>query len=273
MSVFRILRRPFRGGAAYVPILRLQGVIAASGGGGRALNLQGLARPLAKAFADKSAKAVALAINSPGGSPTQSALIGARIRQLSEEAEIPVLAFVEDAAASGGYWLACAADEIHAMETSIVGSIGVVSGGFGFDRLIERWAIDRRLYTAGERKAILDPFKPEKDEDVAILRTLQADIHESFKTWVRERRGARLRGEEETLFSGAFWTAKRAQALGLIDGIGDLRGVLRERFGDKTRFHLINPPKAGLLAQLGGGAAQAGLSALDERALWARIGA
>lgn len=269
MKLLSRLRRPFRGDAPIVPVIRLQGVIAS---GQRGLSLQALAKPIARAFADKSVKAVALAVNSPGGSPTQSALIAGRIRQLAEEKEIPVIAFAEDAAASGGYWLACAADEIYAMETSVVGSIGVIAAGFGFDRLIDHWRIDRRLYTAGERKAILDPFQPEKAEDVETLRALQDDIHESFKDWVRSRRGDALQGDEAALFSGRFWTGKQAAPLGLIDGVGDLRGVLRERFGKKLRLRPVNPPRQGLAQLFGGGAARGVLDAMDERAYWARSG-
>lgn len=272
MKLLKRLRRPFKGGSPFVPVLRLQGVIAAQGSARSALNLQSLAKPIERAFRDESASAVAVIVNSPGGSPTQSALIADRIRALSEEKGVPTIAFVEDAAASGGYWLACAADEIYAMETSIVGSIGVIAAGFGFDKLIARWDVDRRVYTAGEKKVILDPFQAEKAEDVAMIRSLQDDIHDSFKDWVRRRRGGRLNGEEDDLFTGEFWTGKRALALGLVDGVGDMRSVLRARFGDKMRFEPINPPKTSMLQLLGGGAARAGLDVLDERGLWARIG-
>jgi len=174
-------------------------------------------------------------VNSPGGFPVQSTLIAKRIRDLAQERQVPVLAFCEDVAASGGYWLACAADEIFAQESSVIGSIGVISSGFGFQEAIAKLGIERRLYTAGEKKSLLDPFQPEKPEDVKRLEALQSDIHASFMDLVRSRRGKRLKGDEKDVFSGAFWTGRRALELGLVDGIGDLRTVLRDRFGDKVR--------------------------------------
>src|SRR5208282_2783942 len=183
--------------------------------------------------------AVALALNSPGGAATQSALIAARVRQLAEEKGVPVIAFVEDVAASGGYWLAAAADEIYASETSIVGSIGVISAGFGFHELIARLGIRRRLYTAGERKSLLDPFLEENPADVERLKALQGEVHEAFKAHVRARRGSKLKASEEVLFNGEFWTGKRALELGLVDGIGELRETLRRRFGDKVRLRPV----------------------------------
>ncbi|HJQ58935.1 MAG TPA: S49 family peptidase, partial [Vineibacter sp.] len=222
-----------------VPVVRLSGVIAAREAFGRSLSLVSVAARLERAFKLRGAKAVALLVNSPGGSPVQSALIGRRIRLLAEEAELPVHVFVEDVAASGGYWLACAGDDIHADAASIVGSIGVLSAGFGFQRLLERWGVERRVHTAGATKAQLDPFRPEDPEDVARLRRLQDDIHADFKAWVRERRGVRLKGDDATLFEGEFWTGRRALELGLIDGIGHLRDVLRARYGEKVQTPLV----------------------------------
>jgi signal peptide peptidase SppA len=192
-------------------------------------------KALEKAFARPGVAAVALVINSPGGSPAQSSLIGALIRQLAMEKSLPVYAFVEDVAASGGYWLACAADEIYAQESSIVGSIGVISGGFGFEDFIERHGIHRRLHTSGGQKSFLDPFKPEKAEDVERLKLIQNDIHESFIDWVKSRRGDKLKGGEWELFDGRFWTGKGGLDRGLVDGLGDIRSVLRQKFGEHVK--------------------------------------
>jgi len=209
--------------APKVAVVRLTGAIGAGGTLRGGLTLAGLADPLERAFSLPGAKAVALSINSPGGSPVQSALIAQRIRDLAEEKNVKVYAFCEDVAASGGYWLACAADEIYASESSIVGSIGVVSAGFGFPELLRRYGVERRVYTSGERKVILDPFDEEKEEDIARLKAIQEQVHESFKTMVRSRRGQRLKGDEATLFNGDFWVGQSAYELGLIDGIADLR--------------------------------------------------
>lgn len=256
-----------------VSVLRLSGAI---GTGRRGLSLDGLAEDIDRAFAPPDLAAVALSINSPGGSPVQSALIGRRIRALAAEKSTPVLAFVEDVAASGGYWLACAADEITADASSIVGSIGVVSAGFGFTGLIEKLGVDRRVYTAGTSKAMLDPFQAERPEEVTHLKGLQVDIHEQFKQWVRDRRGDRLRGDEADLFEGAFWTGRRALELGLIDRLGDLRGTLRQRFGEKVQIDLVNPPRGpGLGRFIGLDAAVLADGVADmaaERAAFARYG-
>jgi serine protease SohB len=220
-----------------VPVVRLSGVIVAgSRFGARGLSLDATSSLLGKAFGTKGAKAVALAINSPGGSPVQSALIATRIRLLATEKNLPVIAFVEDVAASGGYWLALAGDEIYAEEASLLGSIGVVTSSFGLYRLIERLGIERRLHTAGERKSLLDPFLPEDPADVARLSGLQQDIHESFKDHVRRRRAGKIDAADETLFSGDVLTGRMALARGLIDGIGDIRSVIRARFGDNVRL-------------------------------------
>jgi len=270
--------------APQVAVVRLAGVIGPLGPLRGGLSIASLAAPLERAFRMKPLAAVALALNSPGGAATQSALIAARVRQLAEEKGVPVIAFVEDVAASGGYWLAAAADEIYASETSIVGSIGVISAGFGFHELIARLGIRRRLYTAGERKAMLDPFLEENPADVERLKALQREVHEAFKAYVRARRGAKLKLPEDELFSGEFWTGKRALELGLVDGIGDLRGTLRRRFGDKVRLRPVGAERGWLRRRLGLAADAAGaaaapaewaaelLSALEARALWARFG-
>jgi serine protease SohB len=269
-------------GAPVVPVVRLAGTIGFSTPLRPGLTLAGVARPLERAFTMRRASAVALLINSPGGSPVQSHLIYRRIRELAAEHERPVIAFAEDVAASGGYMIACAADEIICDESSIVGSIGVMGGSFGFAKLMEKIGVERRLYTAGERKAMLDPFLPEKPDDVERLKGVQREIHEAFIALVKERRGARLAGPENDLFSGEFWTGRSAVSLGIADRIGDLRSVLRERFGEDVRTPLI-PAERSLLGRTRAGVALDGLlgrtglagdliSALEERALWSRYG-
>ncbi len=272
--------RGLRRQGAPLPVLRLNGVIGRVGlARGAGISLEGLERAIDRAFAPRRLAAVALSINSPGGAPVQSALIARRIRQRAQERGVPVIAFVEDVAASGGYWLACAADEIFADENSIVGSIGVISAGFGFADFIARHGIERRVHTAGPRKGMLDPFRPEIAEDVARLSDLQAQMHESFKVTVRARRGQRLKGAEEVLFSGAFWTGRQAMGLGLIDGLGDMRTVLRERFGEDVRIRPI-ARRSSLRRRIGigpDGAIRDGfvpevVAALDEWAMWRRFG-
>ena len=228
---------------AVVPVIRLSGVIVGGGGLRRGISLEGVGPQLKKAFSIRRAKAVALIINSPGGSPVQSALIGQRVRDLARKADVPVLAFCEDVAASGGYWLAASADEIYANAASIIGSIGVVSAGFGFDRAIERLGIDRQVYTAGEHKAILDPFRPESEEDVARLKSLQGEIHQQFITHIVERRGGKLKGDHGDLFNGAFWSGATSIELGLIDGLGDCRSIVTQRFGEDVDLLTIQPKK------------------------------
>jgi serine protease SohB len=271
----------FRGDRPVVPVVRLTGVVGFSTPLKPGLTLAGMARTLDRVFAVRNAAAVALSINSPGGSPAQSHLIFRRIRELAEEKQRRVIAFVEDAAASGGYMIACAADEIIADPNSIVGSIGVVGGSFGFDKLIAKIGIERRLYTSGEHKATLDPFLPENPDDVARLKTLQREIHDDFIALVKSRRGDKLNGPDNELFSGEYWTGKRALGLGLVDAIGDLRSTLRARFGDKVYTPLVTAER-GLFGRrvwgVGGSAfGQSGLaedmiSALEARALWARYG-
>ncbi len=270
------LKDRFRRGPV-VPVVRLSGVIA-SGGllAGRALSIESVAPLLKRAFDMRGAQAVALAINSPGGSPVQSALIGQRIRLLADEKGLKVIAFVEDVAASGGYWLACAADEIIVDPSSIVGSIGVISAGFGFQELIARLGVERRVYTSGESKSMLDPFRPEKAEDVERLKRLQSEIHDGFKDWVRERRAGKLKGSEATLFTGEFWTGRRGLELGLVDGLGELRSTLQARYGAKVNLPVIGPRRR-LLSRFGLGAGieaigPATLAALEERLHWQRYG-
>jgi serine protease SohB len=277
----RLVPRRFRGGAPVVPVVRLSGVIGFSTPLRPGLTLAGIARALDRAFAMRKAPAVALAINSPGGSPVQSHLIFRRIRELSKEKDKRVIAFVEDAAASGGYMIACAADEIVADPHSIVGSIGVVGSSFGFDKAIAKLGIERRLYTSGEHKAMLDPFLPENADDVERLKKLQREIHDSFIALVKSRRAGKLNDPENDLFSGEYWTGQRGLELGLVDAIGDLRGVLRERFGDKVVTPLVSPergwfgrriPGVGRSGLSVGGLADEVISALEERAIWARYG-
>jgi signal peptide peptidase SppA len=276
----RLPLRRFREPPPVVAVIRLAGVIGTLGPLRAGLTLSGLAGQIERAFKLPRLEAVALAINSPGGSPVQAALIGRRIRALAEEKEVPVIAFAEDVAASGGYWLACAADEIFADGNSIVGSIGVISAGFGFPDLLRRFGIERRVHAAGDKKAMLDPFKDEDPKDVARLKALQKEIHESFKAEVRARRGDRLKAGDRTLFSGEFWTGRKALELGLVDGLGDLRGVLRERYGEKLRLKRVDGAKPWWRRRLPVGAAPpaaqdwaAGLlAAAEERALWSRYG-
>ena len=263
-------------GAPTVGVLRLSGIIGPSGMGRRpGLALAEQASSIERVFKLSRLKAVALAINSPGGSPVQSALLAGRIRQLAEEKEIPVYAFCEDVAASGGYWLACAAEEIYADPASIVGSIGVVSAGFGFTDMLEKIGVERRVHTSGEKKGMLDPFVPEVEDDLERLREIQEDIHEQFKDYVRKRRGAKLTASEDLLFSGEFWTGRRSQELGLIDGLGDLRSVMREKYGEKVNLRLVGGRKRFGLGRLLGGQVDLvdqGIAALEDRAYWSRFG-
>lgn len=280
--------RRFRTDIPVVPVVRLTGVIGFSTPLKPGLTLSSCARSLERAFSHRRARAVALLINSPGGSAVQSHLIFRRVRALAEEKNLPVIAFVEDVAASGGYMIACAADEIVADISSTVGSIGVVGGSFGFHRLLDKIGVERRLYTSGEHKAMLDPFLPERSDDVDRLKAIQKEVHEMFIALVKGRRGERLRGPESSLFSGEFWTGNTARELGLIDGIGDLRSVLRERFGEKVATPLIAAER-GLFGRripalgsaiedgfaaggLAGGFAEGLISAVEARALWARYG-
>ena len=282
----QLIPAKFRRDVPVVPVVRLSGVIGAVTPLRPGLTLAGIAKTLERAFATRHAKAVALVINSPGGSPVQSRQIYLRIRQLAEEKTLPVLVFVEDVAASGGYMIACAGDEIFCDPSSILGSIGVVGGSFGFQELIKRIGVERRLYTAGEHKAMLDPFLPEDPGDVARLKALQRQIHDIFIALVKDSRGARLSGTED-LFTGEYWAGETSVSLGLADGIGDIRSTLRARYGEKVLTPVIAPasgmlsgllgrrsPGAGALAAFDG---MAGLpddliSALETRAIWAKFG-
>src|SRR4051795_2881133 len=238
-----------RRGTAVVPVVRLSGVIGAVTPLRPGMSLAGGAKTLERAFATRNAKAVGLVINSPGGSPVQSRQIYLRIRQLAAEKKLPVLVFVEDVAASGGYMIACAGDEIYCDPSSIMGSIGVVGGSFGFQELIRKIGVERRLYTAGEHKAMLDPFLPENPEDVARVKALQREIHAIFIAMVKDSRGARLKGADDLLFTGEFWAGEKSVSLGLADSIGDLRSTLRARYGDKVLTPVI-APSTGLLSSL-----------------------
>jgi serine protease SohB len=269
----------FRNPPPQVAVLRFDGLIGMRGQ--RGLSLRRFAPAIERAFSLRNLKAVALAVNSPGGSPAQSSLLFRRIRQLAEEKDVPVVAFAEDVAASGGYWLALAADEVFAEETSLVGSIGVITASFGFVDAMRKLGVQRRLYTAGENKSLLDPFLTEDPKGVERLTALQRDMHESFKDLVRIRRAAKLKAEESALFSGDVFTGRRAFELGLIDGIGDLRGVMRQRYGDTVKLRAVEPERrrfsflswfgiprrpdiADIAADL--------LARVEERLIWARFG-
>jgi signal peptide peptidase SppA len=264
-----------------VAVVKLHGVITPTPSplARGTININTVESALNRAFDHERLRAVALAINSPGGAPTQSALVGERIRELARRKRVPVLAFCEDVAASGGYWLACAADEIYAHASSLVGSIGVVTAGFGLNGLLERVGVERRVYTAGAHKVRLDPFRPEKDEDVEWLKSLQTQLHDQFVGWVKDRRGDRLNSDDD-LFTGEVWTGAKAVELGLIDGVGNLREVIAERYPDAEVT--VAEPKRPLLARLGLGGAAVGLGAADRvmgaieamevRATWSRFG-
>ena len=276
-----------RPGTAVVPVVRLSGLIGAVTPLRPGMSLAGIARTLERAFGTRNAKAVALVINSPGGSPVQSRQIYLRIRALAAEKKLPVLVFVEDVAASGGYMIACAGDEIFCDPSSILGSIGVVGGSFGFQELIRKIGVERRLYTAGAHKAMLDPFLPENPDDVARVKALQREIHALFIALVKQSRGARLKGDDDVLFSGEYWAGETSVSLGLADAIGDLRATLRARYGDKVLTPVVAPAGgllSGLLGRKSAGAGTLGqldgvaglpdqlISALESRAIWAKFG-
>src|SRR2546421_1756567 len=276
-----------RRGAVVVPVVRLSGLIGAVTPLRPGMTLAGIARTLERAFSMRNAKAVALVINSPGGSPVQSRQIYLRIRQLAAEKKLPVLVFVEDVAASGGYMIACAGDEIFCDPSSIMGSIGVVGGTFGFQELIKKIGVERRLYTAGAHKAMLDPFLPENPDDVARVKALQREIHAIFIALVKQSRGARLKGADDVLFTGEYWAGETSVSLGLADAIGDLRSTLRARYGEKVVMPVIAPAPGLLSGLLGRKSAGAGtldqldsiaglpdelISALESRAIWAKFG-
>ena len=278
----KLLPKKFRRDHVVIPVVRLSGVIASGGSPMRQnLSLASCASVLAKAFDDKKAPAVAILINSPGGSPVQSRQIYLRIRQLAEEKEKKVHVFVEDVAASGGYMIAVAGDDITADPSSIVGSIGVISASFGFPKLLEKIGVERRIYTAGSNKSVLDPFSPEKEADIGHLKNLQREIHGTFIDMVKGARGDRL-ADDDDLFTGLFWTGERAKELGLIDHIGDMRSSLKQWYGDKTEMKLIEGKRgffgrrqAGIGLASGGfavEAAEALITAVEERGFWSRYG-
>ncbi len=263
------MKIPFVNRAPRVAVLRLQGMIAAGGRPGQ-LNDAVLAPVIEAAFRRGKPSAVALVLNSPGGSPVQSALIAARIRRLAEETELPVFGFVEDVAASGGYWLATAADEVFADANSIIGSIGVISASFGLQDAIAKLGVERRVYTAGKSKSQLDPFRPENPEDVARLTGLMEQIHANFIAQVQDRRAAKL-ADDDRLFTGEFWLGRQAVELGLVDGIGHLAPVMKERFGDKVKFRSYGVRRP-LLARFGLSLMGDAVALAEERALYARFG-
>jgi signal peptide peptidase SppA len=286
-KLIELIPARLRPGTAVVPVVRLSGVIGSVTPLRPGMSLAGVAKTLERAFSMKQAKAVALVINSPGGSPVQSRQIYLRIRQLAAEKKLPVLVFVEDVAASGGYMIACAGDEIFCDPSSIMGSIGVVGGSFGFQELIRKIGVERRLYTAGEHKAMLDPFLPEDPDDVSRLKALQREIHAIFIALVKQSRGARLKGADDVLFTGEYWAGETSVSLGLADAIGDLRSTLRARYGEKVLTPVIAPPTGLLSSLLGRKSAGAGtlasldgiaglpdelISALESRAIWAKFG-
>jgi signal peptide peptidase SppA len=271
-----------------VPVLRFSGPIGMATPLRPGMALASVAGAIEKAFSLSKLPTVAVAINSPGGSPVQSHLIFTRLRQLAQEKEKRIYVFCEDIAASGGYFLALAGDEIYADPSSIVGSIGVISAGFGLDKFIDRFGIERRVHTAGKDKGALDPFRPERPADVAVLKELQRDVHEVFMNVVKERRAGKLAGHEDDLFSGSFWSAARARELGLIDGVADMRAKMRELHGPKVRLKAVPLAGGGLLSRFRrlpgfGGITNEGfalapsfaddvLSAIEARALWSRFG-
>lgn len=281
-SFLSMFPRWMRARSPIVPVVRLAGAIGISSPLAPGMTHASVSKQLDTAFGLKRARAVAIIINSPGGSAVQSHLIFQRIRSLAAEKKKKVLVFVEDAAASGGYMIACAGDEIVADTSSIVGSIGVISASFGFQDLIQKIGVERRVHTAGESKSILDPFRPENPEDVKRLKALQEEIHEHFIALVKDSRGDRLNSASKNLFTGEFWSGKKALEFGLIDGIGNLRDTLQKRYGKKVRMPLIAPPTS-LLRRLRGastelpgsiatGWADSLISAMEARSLWSRYG-
>jgi signal peptide peptidase SppA len=279
----RLLPKSWRSDAVTIPVIRLHGTIMADGGRLRpSLSLASSAGLIEKAFAF-DAPAVAISVNSPGGSPVQSRLIYKRIRDLAAEKNKRVFVFTEDVAASGGYMIALAGDEIIADPSSIVGSIGVVSASFGFPELLKKVGIERRVHTAGRNKAVLDPFRPEKEEDIERLKALQLEVHETFIDMVKERRGQKLKDDPD-LFTGLFWTGRKGLELGLVDALGDMRTVMKARYGAKTQLKLIAAQKglfgrfglfgsrAALPEEMAAAAAGGLIDAAEERALWSRFG-
>lgn len=285
MKIAKTIRRVFKA-APEVPVVRLTGVIGAMTPLREGLTLSNVATTLERAFS-LAEDAIAIQVNSPGGSPVQSRLIFQRIRDLAREKNVRVYMFAEDVAASGGYMILCAGDEIYADSSSILGSIGVIYAGFGFVDLIDKIGVERRVHTAGERKMMLDSFQPEKSDDIARLKSIQASIHEDFKDLVSDRRGRKIEGGDGKLFTGEFWSGRQALELGLIDGIMDVRTKMRELYGDKVRLRLVSTERGlfrrrspGVLSVLDAfrarqmpiSIADDAISALEVRAIWARFG-
>ena len=285
MNPIKTIRRLIRR-TPVVPVIRLTGVIGAITPLRPGLTLTNIATALDRAFS-MAEEAVAIQINSPGGSAVQSRLIFQRIRDLARQKNLRVYMFAEDVAASGGYMIMCAGDELYADSSSIVGSIGVIYAGFGFVDLINKIGVERRVHTAGERKMMLDSFQPEKAEDIQRLKALQAVIHEDFIDLVRDRRGKKIEAADGQLFTGEFWSGRQAFELGLIDGIMDVRTKMRELYGDKVRLRLVSAERglfrrrspgviSALDVSLAGHAAMSiaddAISAIEARAIWARFG-
>lgn len=283
MSMYKILSKIPVVGETFkrpiVPVIRLSGIINDSPRRG-AIYHNRFRDVIDKAFDMPFLHAVALVINCPGGTPAQAELIGNHIRRRADENNIPVLAFIEDVAASGGYWLACAADEIYGAKSSITGSIGVISAGFGLDEFIKEYKIKRRVYTQGKEKAMLDPFQPEKESDVKRLTSLQKDLHAHFIEWVKSRRGDKLEGTKSSLFEGQIWTAQPAVDIGIMDGIGECDTVLKEKFGDDVRRidleaekRLFPLPIPGFgRQQIAGELPRQIIDVAEEKSLWAQYG-
>ena len=258
-----------------IPTLRLSGVIGQAGFMKSGLNISSLEKLIDKLFADKKSPAVALIINSPGGSPTQSSLIAEKIITKSKEKNKKVLSFVEDVAASGGFWLACAGDEIYINNNSILGSIGVISPGFGFVDLLKKIGVERRVYTSGKSKSFLDPFKEEKEEDIVRLQDIQEQIHENFIQYVKERRGSKIaQNNFEEIFSGLFWVGQKGIDLGLADGIGSINDIVKQKFGKKAKIKIIDQKKSFIQRKLSTSIIDSEilLEKIEERAIWSRYG-
>lgn len=271
---FTKLKNFFCKKSANVAVINLHGVIGKGGKFDHGVNIENVNPLLEKAFESKP-KAVVINVNSPGGSPVQSELIFNRIRELSIEKKIPVYTFAQDVAASGGYFILLAGDEIFAHNSSIVGSIGVISAGFGFEELIKKIGVQRRIYAEGKNKAILDPFSPENEENIAILKAAQKDVYDSFKELVKSRRGEKLKKSDDELFNGAFWSGKTAKEIGLVDEISDMRKAMKAKFGDKIKFTNIEPKKKGFIKELLANKLDiAGnlIEKISEKAVWSRFG-
>ena len=261
-----------------IPTIKLYGVIGSGSKFKEGLNLSNLNKIIEKAFSNKKTKAVALMINSPGGSPTQSSFIADKIRSLANKKKIKVYAFVEDVAASGGYWLACVADEIYINENSIVGSIGVISPSFGFVQMIKKLGIERRVFTSGKSKSFMDPFKNLKSEDVKRLKEIQEEIHKNFILHVKKNRGKKIKSRDEEIFNGLFWVGNSSIKLGLADGIGNIEEVMKKKFGQKTKIKIIEQRKSFLQKKLSSSISNKLINTseiledFEEKYYWSRFG-